>query len=145
MKPLTPEKQKLVNEFLQQPLIARMATADQSGQPHVVPVWFGWDGTSIWISSFDNTRKITELMRNPKLSIAIDTSDENLISLAVVLEGSAELIREPRDFLRKQFTWIYQRYLGEDGVLAKDPQSWIEDSHNLLIKLTPTSIYTWEI
>jgi hypothetical protein len=40
----------------------------------------------------------------------------------VVLEGKAELVRGPREFLREKFTWNYTRYLGEQGVLAQDPQ-----------------------
>ena len=31
---------------------------------HVVPVWFGWDGESIYISAFRSTRKVKELIRN---------------------------------------------------------------------------------
>jgi general stress protein 26 len=141
MNKLTVEKQTIMNQMLSQPLIARLATADINGQPHVVPVWFGWDGKHLWISSFSNTRKIKDLRQNPKVSVVIDISENDGITQAVILEGQAELIVEPRDFLRKQFKWIYTLYLGVEGVKAKDPQDWIEDSHNLLIKLSPTQIF----
>jgi PPOX class probable F420-dependent enzyme len=133
----TADDLKFLHDFLNLPLIARMATADLNGQPHVVPVWFGWDGDSIWISSYSNTRKIGDLRKNPKISISIDGSDNVNHPQAVILEGQVELIEQPRVFLRKQFYWIYTRYLGENGVLEKDPQEWIEDPHNLLIKLKP--------
>lgn len=138
------EKKKFVNDLLARPLIARMATTDPKGQPHVVPVWYGWDGTSIWISSFSNTRKIKDLLQNPKISIAIDRVDEEGKSKAVIFEGSVTLVQAPRDFLHKQFTWIYTRYLGEEGVKEKEPQSWINDPQNLLIKLTPEQVFTWD-
>lgn len=143
MKNLSDEKQKFVNEFLSQPLIARMATADKSGQPHVVPVWFGWDGECLWISSYSNTRKVVELETNPKISICIDTTGEAGETKAVILEGKVELIKQPVEFLQQQFRWIYQRYLGEKGVLEKPPQEWIHDPHHLLIKLKPARIFTW--
>jgi PPOX class probable F420-dependent enzyme len=142
MKTLTEEKKKFINEFLEEPLIARMATVDGKGQPHVVPVWYGWDGQSIWISSFSNTRKVNELKSNPKISVSIDASI-NGRTKAVILEGEVELVSEPGDFLRKQFHWIYERYLGEKGVMEKEPQGWIEDPQNLLIKLTPKKLFTW--
>ena len=44
MNNLPEDKQIVMNQVLSQPLIARLATADQNNQPHVVPVWFGWDG-----------------------------------------------------------------------------------------------------
>ena len=63
---------------------------------------------------------------------------------AVLFEGEAKLVKEPRVFLRDKFYWIYKRYLGEEGVLAKDPQEWIEDPQNLLVCLTPQKVFTWK-
>jgi PPOX class probable F420-dependent enzyme len=143
MKTISDEKRNFIDEFLQAPLIARMATADHDGHPHVVPVWYAWDGKSIWISSFTNTRKITELQQNPFVSVSIDVSEKNGATTAVVLEGKVELIKEPRDLVSAKSLWIYTRYLGEKGVLEKEPQSWVNDPLNLLIKLTPTDFYTW--
>ncbi|HPS42172.1 MAG TPA: pyridoxamine 5'-phosphate oxidase family protein [Anaerolineaceae bacterium] len=125
------------------PYIARLATADRNGHPHVVPVWFGWDGESIWISSFAITRKVNELMQNPWVSIAVDVGHETGQTRAVILEGRAVLVSEPRELVRQQSTWIYTRYLGEAGVLEKEPQSWIADPENLLIKLTPERAFAW--
>jgi len=144
MKTIPEEKRKLIDAFLEKPLIARMATADRYARPHVVPVWYAWDGTSIWISSFASTRKVAELRQNPYLSISIDVAEQNGATRAVILEGKSELITEPREFVASQSYWIYKRYLGDEGVLAKEPQSWIHDPENLLIKLTPEDIYTWE-
>ena len=60
------------------------------------------------------------------------------------MEGEAELVTAPQDLLDEKTTWVYTRYLGPEGVLADDPQSWIKDPENLLIKLTPTFIKTWK-
>lgn len=143
MSSLTSAKQSLIDAFLDQPLIARLATADAAGAPHVVPVWYGWDGSAIWISSFASTRKVAQLEHNPAISIAIDIAEPNDQTKAVIFEGTAELIREPRSLVHEKSLWIYTRYLGPEGVLAADPQSWIVDPLNLLIKLTPTHTSTW--
>lgn len=143
MEIIQDEKAKFINHFLEQPLIARMATADKNGQPHVVPVWYGWDGECLWISSFSNTRKITELEKNPRISVCIDVTGEAGGTKAVIFEGEVELVKKPAELLRRQFHWIYQRYLGEKGVLEKEPQEWIQDPHNLLIKLIPARVFTW--
>ena len=66
MNNLPEDKQIVMNQVLSQPLIARLATADQNNQPHVVPVWFGWDGEFLWISSFSNTRKIKRFAAEPE-------------------------------------------------------------------------------
>ncbi len=133
-----------LDEYLAQPnLLARITTTNPDTlQPHVVPVWYGWDGQSLWISSYRSTRKICDLLKNPKISIVVDNA-EGKETGAVILEGEAELVTEPVDFVRAQTTWVYTRYLGEEGVLAADPQSWIASPENLLIKLTPSKIMSW--
>ncbi len=132
-----------INKFLELVLICRIATVDSQGYPHVVPGWYGWDGESLWISAFRSTRKVRNIRYTPMISVAIDTTTNHLDNRAVVLEGKAELVERPRDFLREKTTWIYSRYLGTEGVLKEEPQSWIDDDENLLIKLTPERIKSW--
>jgi len=138
------EQKTQIDAFLSPARLARLATADpQTLQPHVVPVWYAWDGESLWISSYSNTRKIRELESNARCSILIDINESEISPQAVLFEGRVELVREPRDFLERMFTHIYERYLGPEGVLEPDPQDWIRDPHNLLIKLKPEKTYTW--
>ncbi len=144
MNELPPEKKVKMEALLALTVNARMATASlRTLQPHVVPVWYLWDGESIWISSFRSTRKVKELMRNCKISICVDTTDKDPVAGGVVLEGEAELIAEPRPYMEEMTARVYTRYLGDEGVLAKDPQSWIHDPEALLIKLTPQQVYVW--
>ena len=134
-----------IDDFLNKPLLARLATADpEKLQPHVVPVWYGWDGQSLWISAFRSTRKVKELIKNPRCSIVIDVDDASGGIRAVLMEGTVQLVTTPQKLLEENTTWVYTRYLGTKGVLASDPQSWIKDPENLLIKLTPDFVKTWK-
>lgn len=135
--------QPWVVEFLAQARLARMATCDpRTLQPHVVPVWYSWDGKHLWISSFRSTRKIREIEANPRLSVVIDEGDGDAPTRGVILEGSAELVRDPK-LVQPGALVIYTRYLGEDGVLDAEPQSWLNDPDNLLIKLKPHKVIVW--
>jgi nitroimidazol reductase NimA-like FMN-containing flavoprotein (pyridoxamine 5'-phosphate oxidase superfamily) len=138
------EKQSKIDALLGEPLLARLATSNaKTNQPHVVPVWFLWDGESIWISGFSSTRKIRELMGNPRCAVLVEPPPDSKGMQAVLLEGKAELIREPREFVAEMALRIYTHYLGPEGVLAADPQSWAHDPESLLVKLTPEKTYTW--
>jgi nitroimidazol reductase NimA-like FMN-containing flavoprotein (pyridoxamine 5'-phosphate oxidase superfamily) len=137
---LTPE---MLNAFLAQPLIARIASSSPSNhQPHVVPVWYEWDGSSVWISAFRSTRKVKELRSNPQCSIAIDSAESGVDFRGVIFEGPAELVDSPVDFVQRKTEQVYTRYLGEEVHQARY-QEWIFDPENLLIKLTPQRTYTW--
>ena len=132
-----------VQALLSQPLLARLATVNPvTLQPHVVPVWFSWDGESIWISAFSSTRKLKEVVKNPRIAVIIDTGEENPPMRAVLMEGKAEILTDPQTVQKWSLT-IYTHYMGEDGVKAPEPQSWIVDPENTIIKLTPEKVYIW--
>jgi nitroimidazol reductase NimA-like FMN-containing flavoprotein (pyridoxamine 5'-phosphate oxidase superfamily) len=142
---LFPDDRKAkIDSFLAMPLLARFATASPGTlQPHVVPVWYDWDGETLWISSYESTRKIGELRANSKCAVVMDV-DESVDGVsAVVFEGRAELITEPREFVRDMALRIYTRYMGPEGVLAPDPQEWANSPENLIIKVTPRFVKVW--
>lgn len=141
--PIDPQVRPAVDALLNEPLLARLATADpQTCQPHVVPVWYLWDGTAVWINTYYTTRKVRELEANPLCSIVVDRV-EGPAPTAVLLEGRAEIVRQPVPFVREMTTRIYSRYLGEQGVLAPDPQEWIHSPEATLIKLEPAWVKAW--
>ncbi|PWH12020.1 MAG: hypothetical protein DDG60_15155 [Anaerolineae bacterium] len=129
--------------FLARPLLGRLATASPDGQPHVVPVWFLLEDGLVWVSSFQSTRKVIDLERNPKCAIVIDIEQGRETLSAVAIEGRAELVRAPFAEVRQRAQRIYAKYLGAEGVLAPEPQSWLDSPENLLIKITPTRVKTW--
>jgi nitroimidazol reductase NimA-like FMN-containing flavoprotein (pyridoxamine 5'-phosphate oxidase superfamily) len=137
-----------IDEILARPVLARLGTASPDTlQPHVVPVWFYWDGECLWISGFRSTRKFRELERNPRCAVVVDGGGpppaEQPPTWGVLLKGQAELITSPTEFVVEQSVRIYTRYLGEAGVRDPEPQSWIHDAENTLIRLAPQNIYVW--
>ena len=132
-----------IDTYLNQPLLARLATASAvTAQPHVVPVWYLWDGQSIWVHGYSGTRKFKELAANPACSIIVDHATSGVDFWAVLLEGQVELITDPAVVVPVAER-IYARYIGVEGVLDPVPQSWIHDDSSLLLKLTPARTVTW--
>lgn len=142
---LPPEKKAQAEELLSQPVLARIATANpKTCQPHVVPLWYLWDGACLWVSGFRSTRKFRELVANPLCAVLIEPANPAASKIQCVLfEGKAEVITSPRKLVEDMTTRIYLRYLGEEGVKAADPQSWIHDPENMVVCLTPQRVYTW--
>jgi len=132
-----------VISFLEEPRLARLATCNPTTlQPHVVPVWYLWDGQAVWISSFRSTRKIKEIQQNARIALVVDSVTGNDENMGVMFEGRAELIQDAQFGIR-QGTSIYSRYLGAEGAQAPTPQSWLHDAEHLLIKLTPEWAHVW--
>jgi pyridoxamine 5'-phosphate oxidase family protein len=63
-------------EYLRSQRLARIATADSGGQPHVMPLGFrvSADAAAIEVGGrdFGNTKKYRDIRANPKVAIVID-------------------------------------------------------------------------
>lgn len=133
-----------VKELLQEPLLARLATCNPATmQPHVVPIWYEWDGQWVNVSTFRSTRKVRELQKNPKVSLVVDKDTSGGGSRAVILEGEAELVYD-HDQARQIGESIYKRYLGEAGAMAAEPQSWLDDEQHMIVRFKPSKVMVWK-
>ncbi len=138
-----PEKQAQIETLLSgEPVLARLATVNpRTMQPHVTPVWFLWDGASLWISVFISTRKAKDVARNPKVAVLIEPK-QPLDLQAVLLEGPCEFIEQPRELVAAMSLKIYTRYVGGEKITDTE-RSWTVDPENRLIKLIPQHMYSW--
>ena len=133
-----------VDAFLAEPLLARLATASaKHPQPHVVPIWFYWDGEIVWFSTPGDSVKVKDLKSNPQGAVSIDITEGGLRYKAVILEGNVEFFSGPVEAVVPITLRIYTKYLGEEGVKSPTPQSWANNPGNVILKLKPTRIKTW--
>jgi nitroimidazol reductase NimA-like FMN-containing flavoprotein (pyridoxamine 5'-phosphate oxidase superfamily) len=135
-----------IEKFLSVPRIARMATIN-NGKPHVVPVWYYYDGTSINVTVTKDTRKAKNLKKNPNASIAIDVIEgepEDISFLngkAVIIEGVAEM----RDDIDGSFARrMYERYVGKNALNTPMVQFSINMPRQVLV-IRPMKIMSWDI
>jgi PPOX class probable F420-dependent enzyme len=67
-----------------------LSSVRPDGSPHLVPVWFLWDGAAILIFSKPAAQKVRNLRHNPQVMLALDSADEG--EDIVLLQGRAELL-----------------------------------------------------
>jgi nitroimidazol reductase NimA-like FMN-containing flavoprotein (pyridoxamine 5'-phosphate oxidase superfamily) len=85
-----------IRQYLDKPLLARLATNDV-GWPHVVPVWFEFDGGNFWIPAQAKTVKVEHVRRDKRVSLIIDTYKEPISKFnvkQVTVKGEAELVKD---------------------------------------------------
>jgi nitroimidazol reductase NimA-like FMN-containing flavoprotein (pyridoxamine 5'-phosphate oxidase superfamily) len=130
--------------FLQLPILARLATAGAAQRPHVVPVWFEWDGVILWISIDQRSKKYRNLVGNPFAAVTIDETWGGLRFRGVIFEGPVELITEPRTWTVAITERIYTRYMGQEGIATPTIQSMLLNGQHAVIKLTPAHVIVWD-
>jgi PPOX class probable F420-dependent enzyme len=82
-----------VDERLRKNLILWLGSVRPDGRPHLVYVFFLWDGKHILIFSQPNSQKIRNVRHNPKVTLALDDTKDG--EDMVILEGKAELLHDP--------------------------------------------------
>ena len=72
---LQPLNEQDLKDFLSQPLVAKIATVSRKGDIRITPIWFGDEGDSILMNTFEDTGLVHNLRGNPKCSLVVDSRD----------------------------------------------------------------------
>jgi len=87
--------------FLARMRVARLATADAAGQPHVIPIVFAIDGQRLYTPvdakpkrvAPGRLKRVRNLLVNPHVAIVADEYDEDWTRLAwVLVAGRGEVV-----------------------------------------------------
>jgi hypothetical protein len=130
-----------VDEFLAAERTCRVATVSKDGRPHVVPLWFVWDGTSLWLSSVVRSQRWTDLMRDPRVAVVIDAGVEYMELRGVELSGEVVPVGDiPRtdapDPVLDQVEQLFaDKYTG--GVK-------MSDGRHAWLRLAPEKLVSWD-
>lgn len=124
--------------------VARLATADGAGAPHVVPVCFAYDGRCIYIP-VDRKEKsvppaelkrIRNILSNPRVSLVVDGYYEDWKRLYFVLiSGHAEVLGSGGEY-RNSLKILSRKY-------AQYVKMGLQDAGLPVIRIMPEKILSW--
>lgn len=131
------------SRFITERRIARLATADASGQPAVVPVCYVFDSENIY-SALDekpkqvehrNLQRVRNIEANPKVSLVVDDYSEDWSELVfVVITGLASIIEPDGDEHWRAVALLREKY----------PQyRSMQIERTPMIKITPLRVKRW--
>ena len=122
--------------------VGRLATADTTGQPLVVPVCYVFDGARCYSAVDAKPKRTRELRRlkniaaNPHASLVVDVWDEDWANLCwVIVEGRAEVLTAGAEFTR-----------AIDQLVAKYPQyraMGLDRTEGAVIRLEASRVRAW--
>jgi coenzyme F420-0:L-glutamate ligase/coenzyme F420-1:gamma-L-glutamate ligase len=130
------------DRFLRSARNGHLATADDNGQPHVIPVCYAFDGESIYsvldakpkATPLRKLRRVRNILSNPRVSLVVDHYDEDWKKLRYILIiGNAELLESGQEWA-EAIVILRQKY----------PQYESMDlDANPVIKITPSRFVPW--
>jgi pyridoxamine 5'-phosphate oxidase-like protein len=136
---MTPDE---VDAFLTAERTCRVATTGPDGRPHVVPLWFVWTGGALWLTSLVRSRRWTDLARDPRVAVVVDTGELYGELRGIEISGTAwpvgdvprgtaehpELAEPERLFARK--------YAGVDDFVPDGRHAWL--------RIEPEKLVSWD-
>ena len=104
--------------FLETHRVARLATADAAGRPHVVPVCYALGDDSLYFTIDEKPKRVdgarlkrlSNIRENPHVALVVDRYDEDWSRLGwVMVQGRAEVLETGDEHDRAQ-TRLRARY-----------------------------------
>ncbi len=95
-----------------------LSSVQTDGRPHLVPVWFHWDGDRIVAFSKPHARKVDNLRDQPRVMLAVGTPGPEFD--VELIEATAELPDEPAEQIMPEgFGAKYRELLHRAGLTAQ--------------------------
>jgi nitroimidazol reductase NimA-like FMN-containing flavoprotein (pyridoxamine 5'-phosphate oxidase superfamily) len=101
--PVPPELEELLTG---DPLVAYLATSHED-RPHVAPLWFRYETGTVEVMT--TGRKLANLRRNPKASLAVQAGPSTDPDWTATLRGTAHVVDDEAE-ARAANRWINRRY-----------------------------------
>jgi PPOX class probable F420-dependent enzyme len=135
---MSPEER---DAFLTDERTCRAATVSADGSPHSSPLWFVWDGKSLWLNSVVNSQRWTNLRRDPRISVIVDAGRDFSELRGVEILGKVEVVGElPRRGESNPDLEEPERLFGSK--YAGGPFSY--DGRHGWLRLVPEKIVSWD-
>lgn len=121
-----------IAERLRDDLIIWLATVRPDGRPHLVPVWFLWDGATILIFSKPN-QKMRNLRADPHVVLGLDNTRNG--GDVITIEGVVEL--PPRGTVTAELAPYAEKYAARLQRMGQTPRQ-LAQAYSEAIRITPT-------
>ena len=77
-----------------------LTSQGSDGYPHSVPIGYFRDGDRIFMGCRDNTQKVKNIERNPKVSLVIEDGKTMSDLRGILFRGDASVVREDEERLK---------------------------------------------
>src|SRR5215217_9678285 len=132
-----------IDELLSKTLIANLATLDDDGGIHLLPMWFLRVGNDICIPTSRYTHKYRNLRVRPRASVMIDISKAGLNLKGVLIRGRVELVEgeEARQTNRS----IHLKYVTPEALRDPYVASYLSKGDDITVKIHIDSLISWNL
>ena len=131
-----------ITALVEQSRTATMATVGADGQPHLVAMWYAVIDGQIWFETKAKSQKATNLRRDPRITVLMESGHTYDTLKGVSFEGTAEVI-DDADALWAVGVSIWERY---NGPYSDEVKPFVEIMLNkrVAVRVDVTRTRSWD-
>lgn len=131
-----------IDRFLAEERTCRVATVRGGHFPHVTPLWFVWDSSSIWLNSLVASQRWTDLRADSRIGVLIDGGSAYDELRGIEFGGHADVVGEvPRSGDEVEELVVPER-LWAEKYRAGRPM--VHDGKHGWIRVRPARVVSWD-
>ena len=131
----------LARELLEAPLVASLATIENDGSVHVVPIWYLWDGEAVLMATSSTSRKVRNLERDARATVMIHDSPGGVDVRGITLAGRVEIRRGEE--AATTIHAVHLRYLTANGLATPSVREFLAGD-DVILRFAPGSGSSWD-
>ncbi len=133
-----PDPAARIDRMLRSERVIWLSTVSADGTPHLVPIWFSWDGEAVLVASKPGAKKVRNLRANPTAMLALGEPDEDFD--VGMFEGAAELLDRPAAAVLP--AGHLAKYRDQMAAIGLTPAEFLA-TYSQVIRIRPTRFLPW--
>ena len=127
-----------VDSLLDRETVVWLSSVRPDGRPHLIPIWFLWDGEAVLFASKPQACKVANLRENADCMLAIGDPDADFD--VALIEARAELASMPTADLLA--AGLHTKYRDRMDVAGLTPASFAA-TYSQVVRIVPTRWLPW--
>ena len=127
--------------FLAEKKVVTCATIGPNGRPHLMPLWYAAEGTTLRGWTYAKSQKAKNLERDPHATLQVEDGEQYHELRGVMMECDVAIERDPEKVVNFGMA-LFQRF----GATGPDVENMIRGQapKRIGMTFTPTRIVSWD-
>jgi PPOX class probable F420-dependent enzyme len=135
-----------LQDFVAEQKIVTVATMGPNGRPHLMPLWYVWDGTELRGWTYAKSQKAKNLERDPHATVQIEDGVDYAELRGVMFECDVQVEHDP-DKVADYGIALFARYgPGAEGEVPDEVRQMVlgQAQKRIGLRFVPTRTVSWD-
>lgn len=125
-----------LDAFLGEQRTLRIATVDDEGVPHVVPLWFVWHEGAVWLNSLARSRRHAHLRTGRPVGLVVDDGERYEELRGARMSGIPEVVADDDPARLEAYQMFARKYFGVDELPNQRSYE--------TVRIVPDEVASWD-